>query len=347
MTTTSPTSVRGIRRRVAVSGTQELVSVSHSRHSVISVVEPTAPSVDLAHWVRTNRSRVETLLGERGAVLFRGFPISDAEDFHAVVKSWSPELLNYTYGSTPRSRADVAGVYTSTEYPADQTIPQHNEMAYARIWPTYLWFYCHQAAVAGGATPLADSRRVAARLDRSLLDEFARRGVRYVRNYGTGFDLSWQQAFETEDRTEVEALCRAQGIEFTWYGDDQLRTSQICQAVIEHPVTGAELWFNQAHLFHTSALPAEVSAELLDGDPADIPRQVYFGDGESIEDAVLDEVRAAFDAETVREPWQEGDVLLIDNMLVSHGRDPYEGPRRVLVAMTDEHDGSQNECTGE
>ncbi|MET9686098.1 TauD/TfdA family dioxygenase [Streptomyces coeruleorubidus] len=347
MTTTSPTSVRGIRRRVAVSGTQELVSVSHSPHSVISVVEPTAPSLDLAHWVRTNRSRVEALLCERGAVLFRGFPISGAEDFHGVVKEWSPVLLNYTYGSTPRSRSDVSGVYTSTEYPADQTIPQHNEMAYARIWPTYLWFYCDQAAAAGGATPLADSRRVAARLDRSLLEEFARRGVRYVRNYGTGFDLSWQQAFETEDRTEAEALCRAQGIEFTWYGDDQLRTSQICQAVIEHPVSGAEIWFNQAHLFHTSALPDEVSAELLEGDPADIPRQVYYGDGESIEDAVLDEVRAAFDAETVREPWQQGDVLIIDNMLVSHGRDPYQGPRRVLVAMTDEHNGCHDERTGE
>lgn len=186
MTATSPTGVRGIRRRVAVSGTQELVSVSHRWHSVISVVAPTAPSVDLVHWVGTNRSRVEALLGERGAVLFRGFPVSDAEDFHAVVKSWSPELLNYTYGSTPRSRADVAGVYTSTEYPADQTIPQHNEMAYARIWPTHLWFYCHRAAVAGGATPLADSRRVAARLDRSLLDEFARRGCATCATTGPG-----------------------------------------------------------------------------------------------------------------------------------------------------------------
>lgn len=343
MTTSSPLGAPTKRRRVVVSTTQELVSVTHSPYSILSVIRPTAPSVDLAHWLRASRKRVEELLCDRGAVLFRGFQIPGPEEFRNVVRAWSQQLLSYTYGSTPRSRSTVTGVYTSTEYPADQSIPQHNEMAYARIWPKNLWFYCAQAAEEGGATPLADSHRVAARLDRTVLNSFAERGVRYVRNYGTGFDLSWQQAFETDSRTEVEALCQAQGIEFTWYGEDQLRTSQVCQAVIEHPVTGAELWFNQAHLFHTSALSDEVGAELLESDHSEIPRQVYFGDREPIADSVLDQVRAAYASETIREPWQNGDVLLIDNMLVSHGRDPYQGPRRVLVAMTDEH----SECTGE
>jgi alpha-ketoglutarate-dependent taurine dioxygenase len=286
---------------------------------------------------------VEELLRDRGAVLFRGFTLSGPTDFQDVVRTWSPKLLNYTYGSTPRRRSSVEGVYTSTEYPADQTIPQHNEMAYARIWPRHLWFYCNQTAAEGGATPLANSRRVGAHLDPAVLASFAERGVRYVRNYGTGFDLSWQQAFETESRTEVEEVCRAQGIEFRWSDGDQLRTSQLCQAVIRHPVTGAELWFNQAHLSHTSALSADVRAELLEVDDSELPRQAYYGDGASIEDSVLNEVRAAYDAETIREPWQDDDVLLIDNMLVSHGRDPYKGSRRVLVAMTDEHNASSGE----
>lgn len=339
MTTSSPVGAAATRRRVIVSGTQELVSVTHSPHSVLSMIRPTASSADLAHWLGASRKRVEKLLCDRGAVLFRGFQISGPEEFQQVVRAWSSELLNYTYGSTPRSRSTVAGVYTSTEYPADQSIPQHNEMAYARIWPKYLWFYCAQAAEEGGATPLADSHRVGTRLDRTVLDSFAQRGLRYVRNYGTGFDLTWQQAFETGNRAEVEALCQAQGIEFTWYGDDQLRTSQVCQAVTAHPVTGAELWFNQAHLFHTSALSGEVRAELLEGGHSEMPRQVYYGDGEPIADSVLDHVRAAYASETIREPWQNGDVMLIDNMSVSHGRDPYRGPRRVLVAMTDEYSG--------
>lgn len=344
MTAPSPQDFSAARRRVAVSSpSQELVTVTHSPHSILSIVCPTNPSVDLQHWVSANRARLKDLLSNRGAVLFRGFPLFGPADFQDVVRAWSPTLLNYTYGSTPRSRSAVAGVYTSTEYPADQTIPQHNEMAYARIWPRHLWFYCNQAAAEGGATPLADIRRVGACLDPVAFASFAERGVRYVRNYGSGFDLSWQQAFETESRSDVEELCRRQGIEFTWSGDDQLHTSQLCQGVISHPVTGTDLWFNQAHLFHTSALPADVRAELLAVDESELPRQSYYGDGASIEDSVLDEVRAAYDAETIKEPWQNNDILLIDNMLVSHGRDPYRGPRRVLVAMTDEHHANSGE----
>jgi alpha-ketoglutarate-dependent taurine dioxygenase len=344
MTASSPLGASAARRRVVVSAPQELVSVADSPHSIVSLIRPKTPMVDLVYWLRSNREQTEDLLCSRGAILFRGFRLSGPAEFQRVVQAWSPQLLNYSYGSSPRSRSGVTGIYTSTEYPADQSIPQHNEMSYARIWPKHLWFYCDKAAAEGGSTPLADSSRVAARLSRTILASFAERGVRYVRNYGTGFDLSWQQAFETSSRADVAALCRAQGIEFTWYDENKLRTSQVCQAVIEHPVTGAEVWFNQAHLFHVSSLPAEISTELLKGDDLEFPRHAYFGNGEPIPDSALDEVRAAYAGEIVREPWQDGDVLLIDNMLVSHGRDPYRGPRRVLVAMTDEYRGYAGEA---
>jgi alpha-ketoglutarate-dependent taurine dioxygenase len=337
MTTPSPLNSPAARRRVAVSA-RDLVTVELPVRGVPAVARPTVPTVGLAAWMRDNKPRVQEILNERGAVLFRGFAIRGPADFQAVVREWSPALLNYTYGSTPR-RSTVEGVYTSTDYPADQAIPQHNEMAYARVWPRYLWFYCETAATAGGATPLADNRRISERLDPALFESFAARGVRYVRNYGSGLGVTWQQAFETEHPNEVEEFCRAWEIDFAWQGSDRLWTSQRCQAVVEHPATGVELWFNQAHLFHTSALPADVRASMLDLDPGQLPRQAYYGDGEPIEDSTLDEVRAALEAEIVREPWERGDVLLIDNMLVSHGRDPFEGSRRVLVAMTDEHDG--------
>ncbi|MBS2531668.1 TauD/TfdA family dioxygenase [Catenulispora sp. NF23] len=322
-------------RRAAVAKSADLATITHSDHSIISIIEATTASVDLSHWIAANRRRVEELLATRGALVFRGFHITEPAEFHEVVRSWSPKLLDYTYGSTPRSQSDVAGVYSSTEYPADQTIPQHNEMAYARIWPSYLWFCAAQPATEGGATPLADCRRVTARLSKALVQTFAERELKYVRNYGTGFDLSWQQTFETDSRAEVEKVCEAQSIEYSWNGE-HLHTTQRCQAIIEHPVTGEELWFNQAQLFHTSSLPKEVRTQLATASEFEIPRQVYYGDGQPIPDAVLDQVREAFVAESVREPWQRGDVMLVDNMLVSHGRDPYRGPRKIMVAMTDE-----------
>ncbi|GAA2220108.1 TauD/TfdA family dioxygenase [Nonomuraea monospora] len=328
------TPVRTVRRRAIRVSDGELVSID-AEAGLAVVVRPRMAGVDLAGWLRDHREQVERLLHQRGAVRLRGFGVATAADFEAVSHSLGPGLLDYVYGSTPRSR-EKGSVYTSTEYPPDQVIPQHNEMAYSRRWPMKLWFFCKIAAAAGGETPLADSRRVLARLDPALRRRFAERGVRYVRNYGGGLDLSWQQVFETDRREQVESVCRTLRISYEWLPDDRLRTWQVCQAVANHPVTGEAAWFNQAHLFHPSNLPADVRESLLaTAGQDDLPRNALYGDGAPIEDAALEEIRAAFAAETVAEPWDEGEVLLIDNVLMSHGRRPYDGPRKVLVAMTD------------
>lgn len=251
--------------------------------------------------------------------------------------SFGDPLLSYEFGSTPRSKVEQ-GVYTSTEYPAHQWIPLHNEQAYTRQWPMRIWFYCQTAASEGGETPIADSREVYRRLDPAIRQRFINKELMYVRNYGNGLDVPWQQVFNTEDPTEVERYCRSQDIAWSWKEDGELRTHQVCQAIATHPRTGDTVWFNQAHLFHVSALEADVRDALLAVvDEEDLPRHVYYGDGSPIEDDILDEIRAVYDSVTVSFPWQQGDVLMLDNMLTAHGRAPFKGPRRVVVAMAQGH----------
>src|SRR6185295_11544764 len=111
----------------------------------------------------------------------------------------------------------------------------------------------------GGETPIADSRKVYARIDPAIRERFiAKGGVKYVRNYGTGIDLPWQEVFQTDDKAQAEHYCQKAGITFEWRGPDWLRTSQVCQAVATHPKTGDVVWFNQAHLFHVSSLPPAI-----------------------------------------------------------------------------------------
>ena len=160
--------------------------------------------------------------------------------------------------------------------------------------------------------------------------------VMYVRNYGHGLDLTWQQAFQTESRSEVEIYCRGAGIEFEWIDKDHLRTRQTCQAVAEHPKTGEMVWFNQAHLFHVSNLKPEIRESLLSlFKEESLPRNAYYGDGAPIEAAALDEIREIYEQEAVIFPWREGDILMLDNMLTAHGRTSFVGHRNVVVGMAE------------
>lgn len=301
------------------------------------LVRPRRPGTDLLEAMGGLRTMVEEHLPACAGILFRGFRLEGVERFRAFAAGFGHPLLSYEFGSTPRSSV-AAGIYTSTEYPPHQHIPLHNEQAYTRDWPMKIWFHCVQAAPVGGETPIADSREIFRRVPAPLRERFQERGLMYVRNYGNGLDVPWEQVFNTSDRAEVEAYCRPRGIVCEWKDDGELRTRQTCQAVARHPRTGDRVWFNQAHLFHVSNLPAETRGSLLEIlDEEDLPRNVLYGDGSPIEPAALDEVRAVLDEVKVVFPWQGGDVLMLDNMLAAHARTPFEGPRKVVVAMAEPH----------
>jgi alpha-ketoglutarate-dependent taurine dioxygenase len=299
------------------------------------VIEPAGNEVDLISWTSDHKEFLEAKLLAHGGILFRNFQVPSVADFERFVATISGELLDYSYRSTPRTQ--VSGkIFTSTEYPAHQSIPLHNENAYSRNWPMKIWFFSAQCAETGGETPVADSRRIYELIPSDIRERFIRHGLLYVRNYGSGLDLSWEDVFQTSDRAEVENYCRSVAMEYEWLDDDCLRTRQLCQAVAAHPRTGEMVWFNQAHLFHVSRLAAEVREALLTVfAEEDLPRNVYYGDGAPIESQVLDQITQIFEQETVCFPWQQGDILMLDNMLSAHGRKPFTGQRKVVVGMAE------------
>lgn len=297
------------------------------------VVRCLSRDTKLSSWVRGNRELVDDKLCCHGAVLFRDFAVEEQGDFEAFVDEIAPKRLDYVYRSTPRTSVG-ANIYTATEYPRQETIPLHCENAYQQDWPMKLMFYCAQAAEGGGATTLANMLRVTEHLGKDLVDEFAKRKVMYVRNYGAGVDLPWETVFQTNRREDVERYCASNGIEIEWKEGGGLRTRQVCQGVTVHPRTKDVVWFNQVHLFHVSLLDKKTRAAMLRlFKEEDLPRNSYYGDGAPIDEALIERIRDVFLRECVPSPWQKGDVMLVDNMLAAHGRSPYTGTRRVLVAM--------------
>jgi alpha-ketoglutarate-dependent taurine dioxygenase len=301
------------------------------------VVSPSRSGLALDAALAAIRDVVERHLTTSGGLLLRGFSVGGVDGFRSFAAALAHPLLEYEFGSTPRSRV-TEGVYSSTEYPAHQFIPLHNEQAYSRNWPMKIWFYCAIEPEHGGETPIADSREVYARMPAALRTRLIERRLMYVRNYGGGLDVPWSEVFNTSDRSRVEAYCREHGIECEWKSDGELRTRQICQTVAQHPRTKDWVWFNQAHLFHVSALPAEVREALLEVvEPEDLPRNVYYADGSPIEDSVLEDVRGVLETCKVTFSWQQDDILMLDNMLTAHARNPFQGKRKIVVAMAEGH----------
>ena len=156
----------------------------------------------------------------------------------------------------------------------------------------------------------------------------------YVRNYTEGLDVSWQTFFHTTDKSAVEDYCRKASIEFEWRQGNHLRTRQVCPAVVKHPQTDELVFFNQIQLHHVSCLEAATRASLLSMMRAeDLPRNVYYGDGSPIEDSIVQEIGALYQQIAVSFPWREGDILMLNNMLTAHSRNPFVGTRKIVVAM--------------
>lgn len=299
------------------------------------VIRPGIEDVNIFTWTRNNAALVEQHLLKHGALLFRGFNIHSVQAFDAFVQSVNPDVLTYSERSSPRKEVHK-NIYTSTEHPADEYINMHNEHSYTNHWPLKIIFYCLIASEQGGETPIADSRIVLRRLSEKTKGKFRDLGVLYVRNIGNGIGLSWQEVFQTEERAVADQYCRDNGIDFQWTGPDNVILRFVRPAIRQHPKTGEEVWFNHAFFFNILSLHPALQEVLSKNERKYMPYQTFYGDGSPIEKEVIEEVRGIYEELKVAFPWEKGDVLLLDNMLMAHGRNPFGGDRKILVAMLEQ-----------
>ena len=299
------------------------------------ILRPPTAGTSLPTWARTHRSEIRESILDAGAILFQGFADVTVDSFAETIRALAGEPLSYTERSSPR-RLVAGGVYTPTDHPPGERIFLHNEQSYNVTWPLHIFFHCAVAPGSGGATPIADTRRVYSRLSEEVRSRFEKSGYAYVRNFGHGMGLTWQEAFQTDDRSEVERYCRENRIGFQWIAENRLTTRQIRPAVAAHPRTGEPLWFNHLTFFNIATLGGELAEDLIRYlGPDRLPNNTYQADGSEIEPWVLDELRSAYEAETVEFPWEAGDVLMLDNMLMAHGRAAFTPPRQIVVGMAE------------
>ncbi|UXI66267.1 TauD/TfdA family dioxygenase [Tahibacter amnicola] len=297
------------------------------RHTVIGPLpEP------LDAYLVTHRDGLRRQLHVSGALLFRQSGCDSPEAFARLVRCFAPALMrengeHVALGATEH-------IYTPVLHAPEQKLVWHNENSFNADWPDIIAFRSVRPADRGGETLLVDSRAVLAAIDPDVVAEFRAKGVCYVRTMGLGVGLDWRQVLQVSTAAQAEQHCRSRGIAFRWLDDDVLQTRSIRPAVESHAVTGEDCWFNQAQHWHPWFLGADVRQELRDafGDEA-LPRDCRFGDGSAIDDDVMDHINTVYERLEWSVPLAAGDVLVVDNVLLAHGRNPYAGPRELHVAM--------------
>jgi len=287
-------------------------------------------------FVKKNRDFISHKIIETGALLFRGYELFSAEDFQQAVVSIQPKLLNYIGGDSPRNKINDK-IYTSTSYPPEETISMHHEKSFSNIFPRFIYFFCEIEPQIGGETPLADGREVFKKIPPGIIEKFSSRKLKYIMNMnnGEGIGRSWKEVLEVNTTTEAETLLDRLNIKYKWKENGYLQTEEVVNPIIVHPETGEKIFFSQADQWHPSNLKSEVleaMKEVLQED--DFYHNCRYADDTEIESDDLEAIRAVVRNERVFFKWKKGDFLMVDNLIAMHGRSPFEGERRILVAMS-------------
>ncbi|GAA1240417.1 TauD/TfdA family dioxygenase [Kitasatospora nipponensis] len=294
-----------------------------------------ADAAAAAAWLASVREELRAGLLRHGAVYLRGLPVRSVADFGLVRDELISRRTPYREKATPRS--DYGGdVFSSTDLPAAQAIRMHNENSYTLTFPGLLLFGCLTAPEQGGATPVVDCREVLRTLPPELVERMRASGWVLSRSYSEHLSVDWRAAFAAESAEQVEAYCAQNLISCAWDAEGGLRTRQLRPGIISHPLSGEEVWFNHLAFWNSWSLDEEIRETLIEElGEGGLPFDTALGDGLPLTLAELDVINAAYERATVRRSWQPGDLLLVDNVLTAHGRDPFRGDRRIVVAMGD------------
>lgn len=287
------------------------------------------------NWVAEHREALRAVVIEHGSVLVRGLGLRTTDEISAIFRRLANGLMNEREAFASR-RIYSDGVYSSSAWPANQQMCMHHELSYRIEFPGLLLFACLSAPTSGGVTGIADASTILNALPDGLVKQFVREGWMLTRSYNDEIGASYAQAFGTEDRRAVERYCRANAIEFEWQPDGGLRTRQRRRAIVRHPVTGQLCWFNQVAFLNKWTLAPEIREYLVDVYGEDgLPFNTRFGSGAPIGEDIVQLLNYVYEANTRREPWQVGDLMLVDNIRTAHSREAFEGPREILVGLAD------------
>ena len=300
---------------------------------------PPNPSRDdlrsVADWLAGVRPRLAAELRTAGRVLIRDLPLRTGADLARV-----RELLGVRVARTTEAfghrRVLGPDVLSDLRWPADRDRCPFPEQCFSTHFPDLVILACLAAPRSGGQLLVADNREVPRHLPADLVDRFRAVGWRLSRTFHPSFGISWQEGFDVADAAELEVALDDQQIDWEWLPDGVLRTRRRRAAIVRHPATGDDCWFNAAGFLNEwSLVPAERQLMIAAFGAGQLPVNTAFGDGAALSEQDTATIQDAYDLAAERVALAPGDVMLVDNVLTSCGRCAYQGDLALAVALCD------------
>ncbi|KPI44163.1 Clavaminate synthase-like protein [Cyphellophora attinorum] len=312
-------------------------------------------AVDTIRTLQQNNGTLTDLLARHGTLLFRGLPIHSAQDFSKFAHAfgYKPHEIIGIVVNRPLLAPNVA---PANEAPKEVLIYNHNESPQVPHAPEYIFFYCHRAPTIGGETPISSSVELFHRAKQAIpdfIDNLAAKGIlskvtyKVEKQYAGGSTLA--QAFgkdivegddEATQRKKIEAqIARyGRGDHTTWEWSDDGQTLTLTHrlpAIRTQPGTELPTLFSALAAYYKNAQINNLTAQAR----KNAVSQVY-GDGSPIPEVYLQKLSEITDEIRVLHKWQQGDVLVYDNVIAQHGRQPWGGEQEDRVVLASLFDGT-------
>ena len=287
----------------------------------------------LEDWIGRHKQELEAELHSSGAILFRGLSIVNDQDFDRFIRAFFWPSFTYNESLSNAVRRNLTElVFTANEAPSSLSIFLHHEMAQTPIYPSKLFFFCERASEIGGATPVCRSDILLLHLQRELpkfIEACEEKGVRYSQimpsdnNLLSGQGRSWRNTLSVNNTEDAESKLKKLNYTWQWESDGALNITTPVLPAIKVLTDGRKVFFNQL----IAAYRGWKHSTAVAG------KSICFGDESIISDDDMIIVSRIADDLTFNISWQAGDVALLDNFLVMHGRHPFEGKRSVLASL--------------
>jgi len=302
-------------------------------------------SSEFVDLIRDQRSVLDALVLEHGGVVLRETPIGDADQFNEFSSAFPQYDQGYVGGAGPRS--SVSGnVWEATKVDPRYKITIHQEMAYMANYPAQIAFHCAKPAGEGGETIVASMTEFMKAIPAALGKRLREHGIRGVRNYAPAHEAdgkktvqhidekSWDEVFDTDVKSEVDQICSEKGMEPIWNEDGTLTLVTYMDAFTKHPRLGTEFYRNIIHInFADTDLGRDDEGQKERVSKQKLPTGYTLGDGSPLSDEDRAGLETALDEVTLAWSWKAGDIMLLDNLQMGHGRNPYVGERETFVVL--------------